>query len=83
MFEQLKKEFEYYVAHQDDLVELYNGKFIVIKDCQVIGAFNTEYEAVNKTSDKYEIGTFLVQRCEKGNASYTQTFHSRAEFVNL
>ena len=75
--EQLEKEFKYYIDHLAELVEKYNGKFIVIKDCKVIGAFDSELEAINMTSEQYELGTFLVQKCEPGSESYTQTYHSR------
>ena len=77
----LKKEFEYYLDHQDELVKKYNGKFIVIKECQVIGEYDSLLEAVEETSKKYELGTFLVQKCEPGSESYTQTYHSRVSFV--
>jgi hypothetical protein len=81
MMEQLKKEFEYYIAHQDELVKQYNGKYVVIKDYTIIGAYDTELEAVQKTSLNHELGTFLVQKCEPGSNSYTQTYHSRVVFV--
>ena len=74
---QLEKEFKYYIDHQAELVKKYNGKFIVVKDCKVIGAFDSELEAINTTSEQYELGTFLVQKCEPGSESYTQTYHSR------
>lgn len=77
----LEKEFRYYLDHQDELVKQYNGKFIVIKECTVIGAFGSEIEAVQVTSKQHEVGTFLVQRCEPGNTSYTQTYHSRVAFA--
>lgn len=73
----LEKEFKYYLEHQDEFVKDYNGKFIVIKDYEVIGAFDSALEAVEKVTEQHELGTFLVQKCEPGNASYTQTYHSR------
>ena len=73
----LEKEFNYYLEHQDELVKEYNGKFIVIKGYNVLGAFASALEAVENTTKEHELGTFLVQKCELGNASYTQTFHSR------
>ena len=73
----LEKEFHYYLEHQDELVKEYNGKFIVIKGHKVLGAFASALEAVENTTKQHELGTFLVQKCEPGNASYTQTFHSR------
>jgi hypothetical protein len=79
--ESLKEEFEYYIEHQDELVRKYNGKFIVIKGGKVIGEYGSPLEAVEETSKKYELGTFLVQKCEPGSESYTQTYHSRVSFV--
>jgi hypothetical protein len=73
----LEKEFKYYLDHQEELVKRYNGKYVVIKNMEVIGAFDSEFEAVQKTAEKHELGTFLVQKCEPGKESYTQTFHSR------
>ena len=73
----LEKEFQYYLEHQDELVAKYRGKVIVIKDGAVIGTYNDELTAVEETKKKHQLGTFLVQRCEPGSASYTQTFHSR------
>ena len=73
----LEKEFNYYLEHQEELVKEYSGKFIVLKGHKVLGAFASALEAVEKTTKQHELGTFLVQKCESGNASYTQTFHSR------
>jgi hypothetical protein len=80
MAKPLEREFEYYLKHQDDLVKKFKGKFIVIKDQKVIGVFDDELEAVEKTAKEHELGTFLVQKCEPGTESYTQTFHSRVAF---
>jgi hypothetical protein len=76
----LKQEFEYYLEHQNELVQKYNGRFIVIKDCQVIGDYSSELEAIDKTKAKYEIGTFLVQKCVPGDESFSATYHSRFAF---
>lgn len=77
----LESEFKYYLANQNELVQQYNGKYIVIKNCTVIGSYDSDFEAVEKTSLNHEIGTFLVQKCEPGTESYTQTYHSRVAFV--
>lgn len=76
----LKDEFEWYLKNQKDLAEKYNGKFLVIKNQQVIGVYNSQLEAVEETSKNEKLGTFLVQKCEPGEASFTQTFHSRVHF---
>jgi hypothetical protein len=77
----LQKEFEYYLEHQDDFVAKYNSKVIVIKDQTVIGVYESELEAVKETTKKYPLGTFLVQSCQPGKDSVTQTFHSRVAFA--
>ncbi|MDD5712506.1 MAG: hypothetical protein PHY31_07105 [Smithellaceae bacterium] len=76
----LSKEFEYYLDHQDELVEKYNGKVIVIKDQSVIGQYESEIEAVTETSKNHKLGTFLVQKVQPGENGYTQTYHSRVIF---
>lgn len=77
----LKREFDYYVANQKELVAKYRGKYIVVKDKMVIGVYPTEMDAVTETAKKHELGTFLVQKCEPGEENYTQTYHSRVLFA--
>ena len=77
----LEKEFQYYIDNQDKIVEEYNGRYVAIKNGEVIGDFSNELEAIEETSKTHTLGTFLVQRCEPGTESYTQTFHSRVSFV--
>ena len=76
----LAKEFRFYLDHQDEMVEKYDGKFIVIKDGIVLGDYDDELNAVTETRKAHELGTFLVQRVSPGNAAYSQTFHSRVVF---
>jgi hypothetical protein len=77
MTQQLREEFEYYLANQEKLARVYNGKFIVIKNRQVIGVYDSELEATTETARQHELGTFLVQKCEPGADSYTEMYHSR------
>ena len=74
----LKKEFEFYIEHQDELVKKYGGRFIVIKDMAVIGDYEDEIAALSETTKKHDLGTFLVQKCEPVAENYTQVFHTRA-----
>ena len=77
----LKKEFDYYVAHQAELVTDHNGKFVVIKDQSVIGTYDDQIQAVTETQKKgHALGTFLVQFVSPGDSAYKQTFHSRVVF---
>ena len=76
----LQEEFEYYLAHQDEFVEQYDGKVVAIKDKQVLGVYDDEFTAVTETKKSHELGTFIVQRVSKGTAEYLQYYHSRAVF---
>ncbi|GMQ96552.1 MAG: hypothetical protein BMS9Abin15_0225 [Gammaproteobacteria bacterium] len=76
----LESEFQYYLKNQDELVKQYAGKHIVIKNHEVIGSYDSELEAVEETSKEHKLGTFLVQKCEAGDQSYSQTFHSRVSY---
>jgi hypothetical protein len=78
----LVKEFNYYLRHQAELVKKYKGKVIVIKNCEVIGVYDSEKDAFLETSKKHKVGTFLIQKCIPGPEAYTQTYHSRVAFAN-
>jgi hypothetical protein len=73
----LKQEFDYYRAHQSELLEQYNGKYVVIKGETVLGAYDNATTAIRETSKTHTRGTFLVQKCTPGDEAYTATFHSR------
>jgi hypothetical protein len=77
----LQAAFDYYLAHQAELVEMYEGRVIVIKDNKVLGAYDDDASAVFETQRHHELGTFLVQRVSGGNSAYSQTFHSRVAFA--
>lgn len=76
----LKKEFDWYLAHQIELVARFNGRFVVIKGERVLNDFADQVSAVTETQKTHELGTFLVQKVTPGDEAYTQTFHSRASF---
>ena len=73
----LEKDFQYFLDNQEELVKQYGGKFIVLKEQQVLGVYNSEEEAFTETQKQHELGSFLIQECKKGEDVYTQTFSSR------
>ena len=81
MSNSLQDEFQFYLDHQDELVEKYEGKYIVIRGGEVLGAYDDELTAVTETQKSHPLGTFLVQRVTRGSEAYTQTFHSRVVFA--
>lgn len=73
----LKDEFDYYLSNQSKFVKEYLGKYIVLKNHEVLGSYDTNVEAYQETEKTHALGTFLIQLVQEGNESYTQTFHSR------
>ena len=76
----LQKEFQYYLSHQNEMVEEYDGKYVVIKDGVVVGVYDDELTAVTETQKSHDLGTFLVQKVSQGDSEYSQNFHSRVVF---
>jgi hypothetical protein len=77
----LDKEFQYYLDNQNDLVRKYDGRYIVIVDEEVVGEYDDYSQALSHSLPKYEMGTFLVQKCSPGDKDYTLIFHSRVAFA--
>ncbi len=79
MSDVLLHEYKYYLAHQAELVEQYDGKIIVIKDGTVLGAYDSYEDALAETTKDHELGTFLLQKCQPELEVWT--FHSRVAFA--
>ncbi len=73
----LQQELDFFKKNQKDLVQKYEGKFLVIKDRKVQGVYDSEMEAYTDAQKQFQLGTFLIQESSPGQESYTQTFHSR------
>ena len=73
----LDKEFQYYLDHQSELVVKYDGKYLIIKGDSVLDVYDTKDEAYFESEKKYELGTYLIQHCARGNMFFTQTFYSQ------
>lgn len=77
----LEKEFQYYLDHQVELASKYEGKYLVIVGEEVVGIYSSDEEAYFESLKTLAVGTFLIQFCEKGDSSYTQSYHSRVTFA--
>ena len=76
----LNDEFEYYLENQTNLAQKYDGRYIVIKNRNVIGNYDTKRDAIETTMKAHQLGTFLVQKCSGDPDSTKQRFLSRAYF---
>lgn len=71
-----QQDFDFFISHYDEFFQKYGHKFIVIRLKEVIGIYDTEVDAVNETSKKYPIGTFIVQECNGDESGYTNYISS-------
>ena len=73
----LEQEFKYYLDHQEELLPVYNGKYVMIAGKKVVGACDSIGEAYYKGKKEFGLGNFLVQLCTPGDSAYTVTCHTR------
>ena len=70
------KLFEYYKAHQDEFVAQYNGKYIVLTEDGVQGAYDNEMQGYYDAEAKFGLGNFMLQLCTPGDSAYTVSIYS-------
>ena len=66
------------IAHQDELVDDYDGQVMVLKNHQEIREYRAEgdaYAETNKTRHRQERSR--IQRVSPGTEAYSSTYHSR------
>lgn len=57
----LEKERQYFLEHRDELVSRHLGRVVLIKDEELVGAFNTIEEALTEGTRRYGLTPFLVR----------------------
>lgn len=68
-----QEELRFFQDNQDKLVSKYDGKVLVIKGKEVVGAYPTELDAFIEASKKYKAGSFMIQPCRAGIDAFTVT----------
>lgn len=69
-------DFEFFIAHYDELYRKYGHKFIVIRNQEILGVYEDVVTAVRITSETYPVGTFIVQECTGDESGYTNYISS-------
>jgi len=77
----MSTQLDMYTARQAEIVREYNGKIIVVKDGEVLGAYPSKTEAFDAAVKQYSPGGFIVIKCTPGDEEYTRRFRSRAIFA--
>jgi len=60
----LKKVINFFQKKKEEWLKLYEGKFVVIKDEELLGAYDTEGEAYKNGLDKYGNIPFLIKKVQ-------------------
>jgi hypothetical protein len=68
-------ELKFFISHQDELVQQYRGQTLVIRGESVVGVYPTPLKAYLAAQERFELGTFMIQRCEPGPEAYTVTIN--------
>lgn len=66
-----REDFEFFLKNYQSIFEKYGNCFVAIRNKTIIGVFKTEKEAIDITSAQYELGEFIIQKCNGDETGYT------------
>ena len=73
-------EFFFYKANQDKIILGHLDEFVVIKNQQVRGYYESEEDAFDSMISE-ELGTFMVKRCQKPGTDMIEYFDNAVAFA--
>lgn len=56
-------DYKWFKENQKELFEIYPNKFLIVSECQILGAFDTFDDAMEEALKKMKAGEFLIQQC--------------------
>lgn len=77
----LQNEFTFFLEKQNEFVENFAGKYLIIHNRRLINKFGTMKEAYQYGASKYVPGTFLIQKCEPGHLAYSKACVSTVQYT--
>jgi hypothetical protein len=66
----IKKEYEYYREHQDELARKYENKVVLIREEKVVEVYDTYRQAELDLYKKHQYETYFLQKCIKRSSEY-------------
>lgn len=67
----MREDFEWFEQHYEEFQSMYGNAFLVIKNQKIIGVYDSYGAGVRETQKTEELGTFIVQECNKECVAYT------------
>lgn len=77
----LEKEYEYFESRKTELVRDHHGQYVVIRDNDILGFFDSKQEALKEALNNYEAGEFLLKECRE-ESDRLMRFHSRVSLTS-
>jgi hypothetical protein len=71
------KEYLWFEAHEAELLHRYFGRYIVIKDEQVVGDYGSRKLARQQTLKHHKPGTFIIHLCAEEDPRRTPRLSGR------
>jgi hypothetical protein len=68
-----KIDFDYFTKNYQELFKKYGHKFLAIKDKEVLGAYDSVSETIEKLSQTHSVGTYIIQECTGDDSAYRTT----------
>jgi TRAP-type uncharacterized transport system substrate-binding protein len=72
----LEQEYDFFLKKRKTLLPANENKFVVIAGGQIAGVYETVSEALKEASQKYQLGTFLIQKISNSEINVVQKFAS-------
>lgn len=69
-------DFLWFKENRAGLFKKYGDAFLVIKNQQIIGVYQSYADGVKQTAKKEDLGTFIVQHCTNDESGYTNYIYS-------
>ena len=67
----MNEDFKWFEDNYSELQSKYGNAFLAIKNKKVIGVYYSYGKGVRETQKNEELGTFIIQECNKNYIAYT------------
>lgn len=68
-----KQDFNFFINNYQELYKKYGHKFLAIKNKEILGAYDSIPSAIDELSEKYEVGSYIIQECTGDESAYRTT----------
>ena len=70
------ENYHWFESKLPELVKKYEGRYVVVKNCEILSDYGTFEEAFTETIKTETLGTFIIQLCSEDKAKTVQTYYT-------